>query len=89
MAKKKQLDWMMWRVEDEQVDDPPALNLIRAIQYYNEKYGAVPNRCEVSPKWGKDLLAPEGMLVTKSRSVRPGHLMLAIDPEIPSSLPIK
>jgi hypothetical protein len=88
-GKKSNLEWMMWRIEESQLQDPPVANLIRAIQYYNEKYGAVPNRCEVSKKWSKDLEAPEGMMVTHTRSVQPGHIMLTLDPELRAPLPIR
>lgn len=77
----------MWRIEDSQLQDPPIANLIRAIQYYNEKYGAVPNRCEVSQKWSKEVVAPEGMTLTRTRSLQPDHIMLTLDPELHASLP--
>jgi len=89
MRKKRRLDWMMWQVDPEQMDDPPEANLIRAIQHFNHKYGSVPNRCELSPKWGKELKPPAGMEVTRSKSVRPGHLMLALDESLDAPLPGK
>ena len=79
----------MWQIEEKQLQDPPIANLIRAIQYYNEKYGAVPNRCEVSNKWSKEMVAPEGMTLTHTRSVQPDHIMLALDPELHAPLPIR
>ncbi len=79
----------MWRVEASQMDDPPAANLIRAIRYYNDKYGLVPNRCELSPNWLEDLQAPEGITLTRSKSVQPGHLMLALDSTLRTPLPGK
>lgn len=87
--KTPDLDWMMWQVEKGQMDDPPAANLIRAILHFNEKYGRVPNRAEVSNKWPEDLSGPEGMVVTRSRSVRPGHILLALDPSLKTSLPVR
>ena len=89
MAKKDQLEWMMWRVDKSQRDDPPLVNLVRAIQHYNEKYGRIPNRCELANDWGKGLVPPMGMHLTRSRSVRPGHLMLATDASIDTALPGK
>ena len=86
-SNKSKLEWMMWRIEESQLQDPPIANLIRAIQYYNEKYGAVPNRCEVSKNWVKEIAAPEGMMLTHTRSVRPDHIMLTLDPELHASLP--
>lgn len=88
-SEKSKLEWMMWRIDENQLQDPPIANLIRAIQYYNDKYGAVPNRCEVSKKWSKDVEAPEGMLLTRTRGVQPGHIMLTLDPELRASLPIR
>jgi hypothetical protein len=89
MGKKPSLEWMMWQVENSQLEDPPEANLIRAIQYFNEKYGSVPNRCELSPKWGKEINPPAGMVLTRSKSVQPGQLMLALDPTLSSTLPGK
>ena len=92
MARKNkdtQLDWMMWRIDEKQINDPPLINLVRAIEYYNDKYGRIPNRCEIAKGWGEELVAPEGMLVTQSKSVQKGHLMLATDPAVSASLPSK
>lgn len=80
---------MMWRVEPGQMEDPPSANLIRAIQYFNQKYGSVPNRCELAPNWLEDLSAPAGLTISRTKSVQPGHLMLALDPSIRSRLPGK
>jgi hypothetical protein len=88
-SEKSRLEWMMWRIDESQLQDPPIANLIRAIQYYNEKYGAVPNRCEVSKKWSKELEAPEGMLLTHTRSLQPDHIMLTLDPELYAPFPIR
>jgi hypothetical protein len=89
MSSKPALEWMMWRVEPGQLEDPPEANLIRAIQYFNEKYGSVPNRCEISPEWGEGLNPPAGMAITRSKSVQPGHLMLALDSTLFTPLPGK
>ena len=89
MADRKELDWMMWRIEDSQRTDPPLVNLVRAIQYYNEKYGHIPNRCEMAEGWGSDLVPPQGMVVSHSKSLRPDHLMLTLDPNLNTSLPGK
>jgi len=88
-SENSKLEWMMWRIDESQLQDPPIANLIRAIQYYNEKYGAVPNRCEVSKKWPTELEAPEGMLLTHTRSLQPDHIMLTLDPELPALFPIR
>jgi hypothetical protein len=71
------------------MDDPPAENLIRAIRYFNKKYGSVPNRVELSPDWLEDLSAPQGLTITRSKSVQPSYLMLAIDPSLRTRLPGK
>ncbi len=89
MAKKTNLDWMMWQIETSQMTDPPLVNLVRAIEYYNEKYGDIPNRCEIANGWGDQLIAPQGMVVTASKSVRPGFLLLTLDPELHGNLPGK
>lgn len=89
MSAEKNLDWMLWEIDKKQKKDPPVENLIRAIQYYNEKYGQVPNRCEISKRWAKKLEAPGGITITRSKSVRPHQLMLTLDPSLNPPLPIK
>ncbi len=77
------LQWMMWRIDDDQLKDPPFLNLIRAIVYYNDKYGGVPNRCVVPLGWRAELRPLIGMEdIEESHDVRPRHLMLAVDPKV-------
>jgi hypothetical protein len=87
MAKIKELDWMLWRIEKNQMKDPPLVNLVRAIEYYSDKYGQIPNRCEIAKDWGKDLVPPGGMMLSESKTVRPGHMMLTTDPDINNRLP--
>lgn len=89
MAKKDALEWMMWHIDKSQRHDPPLVNLVRAMQHYIEKYGRVPNRCELASNWGRGLVAPVGMKLTRSKSVRPDHMMLATDTSIKGSLPGK
>ena len=89
MSSLNKIEWMMWRVEPSQMEDHPTENLIRAIRYFNEKYGGVPNRVEISPNWLQDLSAPEGITVTRSKSVQPSYIMLAIDPGLRARLPFK
>ncbi len=74
------IEWMMWRIDDDHRKDPPQTNLIRAIQYYTEKYGGVPNRCEAPPGWWNGLKAPAGMDIAESTIVQPRHLLLTLDP---------
>lgn len=87
-AKRAGLEWMMWRIDKTQRDDPPYLNLVRAITYYNHKYGQVPNRCEAASDWGRGMNTPDGLTLTRSKSVQPHHLMLTVDPTL-EGLPIK
>jgi hypothetical protein len=44
---------------------------------------------EISPNWLEDLSAPEGITVTRSKSIQPSYIMLAIDPAIRNRLPFK
>ncbi len=83
------LDWMMWQIDKNQNEDPPFQNLVRAMQHYTEKYGQVPNSCEVADNWGIDMHVPQGMHLTRSKSVQPGNILLAINPLIKSTLPGK
>ncbi len=85
--KKNDLEWMLWQIEDSQRADPPLVNLIRAIQYYTEKYNGVPNRAEGAPGWAQGLTPPEGMHFSESKSLATGHLMLARDPSLSVPLP--
>lgn len=87
-TKRAELEWMMWRIDKIQRDDPPYLNLVRAIAYYNHKYGKVPNRCEASSEWGKGMATPDGLTLTRSNSIQPHHLMLTVDTSL-EGLPIK
>ncbi len=80
--KPKTVDWMMWRVDPAQMDEPLLENLIRAIRYFNQKYGRVPNRLELSSDWLENFDPPEGMKVTRAKTIRPGFLMLALDPNV-------
>jgi hypothetical protein len=89
MARKSDLEWMLWRIDDAQRADPPLVNLIRAIQYYTEKYGRVPNRAEGAPGWAAGLPAPDGMELGETRRLPPGHLMLASDPGLKTRLPLR
>lgn len=82
MKKNTNLEWMMWRIDKKKREEPPLLNLVQAIEYYVEKYGQVPNRCEINENWGEELVAPMGMEVTRSKCMIPGHLMLTLDVEL-------
>lgn len=79
MPTANELEWMLWRVDEGQREDSPAANLIRAIQHYVDKYGQVPNRCEVAPEWEDNLIAPSGIVVEVSKKVRRDHLLLTFD----------
>jgi hypothetical protein len=73
---------MMWRIDRKNSKEPPLINLVQAIEYYAEKYGHVPNRCEISEEWGEELVPPVGMVLTRSKCVIAGHLMLTLDAEL-------
>ena len=79
MPTADELEWMLWRVEEGQQEESPAANLIQAIQHYVDKYGQVPNRCEVAPEWEDNLIAPSGIAVEISKKVRRDHLLLTFD----------
>lgn len=72
----------MWRIDRKNSSEPPLINLVQAIEYYVEKYGHVPNRCEICEDWGEELVAPVGMVVERSKSLITGHLMLTLDAEL-------
>ena len=80
--KKRKIDWMLWQIEEDQHKDPPLMNLIRAIQYYTEKYGDVPNRVETPLGWSDGLNPPGGMLLDESKNVAPSQLRLTLDPSV-------
>lgn len=82
MPRKEALEWMLWRVDDDQKDLPPLVHLIQAVQYYTEKYGAVPNRCAVPPIWSDTLTPPDGIQVEASTTVTPGYLRVTADPHL-------
>lgn len=73
------LEWMLWQVDEDHREEPPAANLIRAVQHYIEKYGQVPNRCEVAAGWAAKLIAPEGMFVETTKKLRPFHFLITVD----------
>jgi hypothetical protein len=79
MSTDRGLDWMMWRIENHQQDDPPLVNLIRAMQYFSDKYGGVPNRCETPIGWADGLESPPGMEVVEVANLPVHHLRLAFD----------
>ena len=83
------LDWMMWQIDKNQSEDPPFQNLVRAIQHFTEKYGQVPNCCEIAADWGLELIPPEGMRLTRSKSVQPGNILLTLNSSISTKLPGK
>ncbi len=78
----KTLEWMMWRVEPKKMDEAPLDNLIQALRYFNKKYGREPNRVELSSDWLAEFDPPEGITITRAKTVRPGFLMIALDPNL-------
>jgi hypothetical protein len=50
-----------------------------AADYYNEKYGQVPNLCFVNPTMLSDKVkASNGVELKESRTVMPGHFWLGV-----------
>ena len=88
MANESNLKWMMWRIDKNNSSEPPLINLVQAIEYYVEKYGHVPNRCEIAEEWGEELVPPVGMMVTRSKCLIAGHLMLTLDTELSKKVPL-
>jgi hypothetical protein len=69
MEKNQNLEWMLWQISVAENEQPPAYHLVHAICYFIEKYGQVPNRCEVY----------EGVEITHTKSVQNNSLMLTFD----------
>jgi hypothetical protein len=91
MAENYSLEWMLWQITDAKTQTPQLATIIEAIAYYTNKYGVVPNRCEVPSDWDNKLAAPEGILVTSSSNLPAHHLRLTVDPNLNanSHLPFK
>ena len=60
-----------------------AAKIIRAVAYYAEKYGVVPNLCLVNPVAleGHAPISPDlgGVVVRPYRPVLPGHLWIGVE----------
>jgi hypothetical protein len=90
MAKNNNsITWMMWQVDKSQKTNSQQLNLIRAIQFYTDKYGGVPNRAKLPDQWAGEIKPPEGMVVEYSKTIQNGQLMLSIDVNEESTRMIK
>ena len=65
--------------------DPFAIKLQKAVDYYKKKYGRLPDLCLVHPKMldGQDVNI-EGLTVRPYRPVLPGHIWIGIE-EMPLS----
>jgi hypothetical protein len=79
MEKNQNLEWMLWQISVAENEQPPAYHLVHAICYFIEKYGQVPNRCEVSDGWKGILDVYEGVEITHTKSVQNNSLMLTFD----------
>ena len=88
MKNNSDLKWMMWRIDKKRQAEPPLLNLVQAIEYYVEKYGQVPNRCEISETWGENLIPPVGMELTRSKCIISGQLLLTLDADLSKQKPL-
>lgn len=79
MTLSKNQEWMLWQVDEKLREEPVTANLIRAIQYYSEKYGQIPNRCEVTAGWADELKMPRGMVVERTKTMQPYQFLLTLD----------
>lgn len=75
---------MLWFDNDPKT--PLAAKVIRAAEYYANKYGRVPNLCLVHPTAVAEAAAPKtgesglgGIVVRPYRPVLPGHLWIGIE----------
>ena len=53
--------------------------IIRAAEYYHEKYGQVPTLCMVNPNAIEKNLDLGKLAVRPWRSILPGHLWIGVD----------
>lgn len=61
--------------------------VIRAAEYYRQKYGRVPNLCLVNPHDLPEQTEPVGKVTVRPfRSVLPGHLWLGLDEKTPNAV---
>lgn len=68
---------MLWFDNDPKVDIAVKIN--RAVDYYQNKYGQVPNLCFVHPSMVKSSPTKSGNIeVRSSRSVLPNHFWLGL-----------
>lgn len=79
MENNQNLEWMLWQISVSDNTEPPAYHLVHAIRHFIEKFGTVPNRCEVSDEWKGVLDVFEGVEITHTKSVQDNSLMLAFD----------
>ncbi len=82
MEKIQNLEWMLWQISTSETAQPPAYHLVQAIRHFIEKFGQVPNRCEVSDDWKGMLDSYEGVQITHTKSVQKNSLMLAYDDSV-------
>ena len=67
---------MMWFDNDPKT--PLNAKVIKAVAYYTEKYGLVPNTCLVNPSALTEQTEISGITVRPYRPVLPGHLWIGI-----------
>lgn len=70
---------MLWLDEDR--DRTLSARVGQAAEYYSQKYGTRPNVCVVHPRTlgGDEARGPEGMRLSSSPTVLPGHFWLGVD----------
>lgn len=68
-------EFMLWFDNDPKTT--LSAKIIRAVQYYTEKYGRVPNLCLIHPAGAQGDIG--GIRVRPYRPVLPGHLWIGIE----------
>ena len=69
--------WMLWL--DRTGQKGPADVIGEAVSYYRRKFGQSPNRALVPEAFPETVM--EGLSIERRRTVSPGHVMVAFDPD--------
>lgn len=72
---------MLWLDDDRK--RPLAEKVRRAAEYYENKYGEVPNYCLVNMAMAEDEMTVDAIEVAPTRTVLPYHLWLGIRRDTP------
>lgn len=74
---------MLWF--DNDPDTPLSLKVQKAAEYYQKKYGRLPDTCLVHPAMLADAqLHVDRIIVQPLKTLRPNHLWLGINEKLPS-----